>query len=818
MMDSVFQDLRYALRTLRRTPVFTLIAVLTLATAIGANTVIFSVLNGVVLRPLQYQDSDRLFGIWERSEGGDYRLGSYPTFRDWRAQSNVFEALAYIRGSSSLIPTNDGSRRVGTAFVSDEFFDVLKGPPLVGRLFSPEEQRPGGPPVAVLTYELWRDVFGGDRGAVGSTIRLNDATYTVVGVLPAWFRFPSWAGVYVPLATIVPSDRILTQRGFHADSRIVVKLKPDVSVAQAQAAMANIQARLATAYPAENRGWTQVELASLFEEELRFGAVRPILILLSAAVAAVLLLACANVANMSLVRAATRSRELAVRAALGAGRGRVARLLFTESAVLVLAGGVVGLLLAFWAIALVRAAAPGGLPRVNEIAIDARMLGFTALICLLTTVAVGVVPAVRPPAADLSVPLKAGSPGAGTSGIWLRLRSALVALEVALALVLLIGTGLLVRSLWALSHVDPGFDPKGVITFAVFPPHRYDAAERAVDLYQRVASAIASLPGAGEVALSNHVPLTGASLPRPIEVPGRTPDPQGDPPVLFRTISAGYFDVMRIPMRKGRAFTATDIALASRVAIINETLARRFLPGQNPIGKFVTLFKSAQARSDFGQRFPVEIIGVVGDVKHTGLQDDAAPEVYIPYTVNPWGYMNVVVRTRGDPQAVLAAIPRAVAAVDRDIPVAGPQRPGALTQVVSGQWARQRFTVTMLSGFAGGALLLAALGIFGVIAYVVTLRTREFGVRAALGATPRDIVRLVIRQTTGVVVMGLVVGVGAALGLTRLMTSLLYNVPATDPLTFASLTVFLAVVALLASYLPARRATRGDPMIALRNE
>jgi putative ABC transport system permease protein len=318
--------------------------------------------------------------------------------------------------------------------------------------------------------------------------------------------------------------------------------------------------------------------------------------------------------------------------------------------------------------------------------------------------------------------------------------------------------------------------------------------------------------------LSNHVPLTGAYLPRPIEIPGRTPDPQGDPPVLFRTISSEYFDVMRIPMRQGRAFAPTDIALASRVAIVNETLARRFLPGQNPIGKFLTLFKSAQARSDFGQRFSVEIIGVVGDVRHTGLEEAPAPEVYIPYTVNPWGHMNVVVRTRGDTQALLNEIPRAVAAIDRDIPVAGAQRPGELTQAVAGQFARQRFTVTVLSGFAGGALLLAALGIFGVIAYVVTLRTREIGVRAALGATPRDIVRLVIRQTTGVVVVGLVVGVGTALALTRLMTRLLYNVPATDPLTFASLTVFLALVALLASYLPARRATRVDPMIALRNE
>src|SRR2546426_4568810 len=358
MMDSVLQDLRYALRTLQRAPLFTLVAVLTLGLGIGATTVVFTILNGVVLRPLQYEASDRLFGIWEQNEQGNYRLGSYPAFRDWRAQSDVFEALAYIRGSSDLMPGHDGARRVGAAFVSEEFFEVLRGQPLIGRLFSPDEQRPGGAPVAVLTHALWREAFGGDRRVIGSTIRLNAATYTVVGVLPDWFQFPSWAGVYLPLSTILPTDRILAQRGFHADSRIVAKLKPDVSIKQAQAAMAAIQSRLATAYPADNRGWTRVEFVSLFEEELRFGAVRPVLVLLAAAGAAVLLLACANVANMTLVRAARRSRDVAVRAALGAGRGRVARLLLTEAILVVIAGAGLGLLLARWATGGVRAAGP----------------------------------------------------------------------------------------------------------------------------------------------------------------------------------------------------------------------------------------------------------------------------------------------------------------------------------------------------------------------------------------------------------------------------------------------------------------------------
>src|SRR6266516_3548408 len=714
MIDTILQDLRYALRTLQRAPLFTLVAVLTLGLGIGATTVVFTILNGVVLRPLQYEASDRLFGIWEQNEQGNYRLGSYPAFRDWRAQSEVFEALAYIRGSSALMPGHEGARRVGAAFVSDEFFDVLRGPPLLGRLCSPEEQRPGGAPVAVLTHALWHEAFGCDRSAIGSTIRLNEATYTVVGVLPDWFQFPSWAGVYLPLSTVLPTDRILAQRGFHADSRIVAKLKPDVSIKQAQAAMAAIQARLATAYPVENRGWTRVEFVSLFEEELQFGAVRPVLVLLAAAVAAVLLLACANVANMTLVRAARRSRELAIRAALGAGRGRVARLLLTEAILVVLAGAGLGLLVAWWATGVVRATAPAGLPRASEIALDARMLGFTALISLLVTVASGLAPAVRPPMPDLS------------------------------------------------------------------PPPRYDAPERAVALYQRVAGAIAALPGVKEVALSNHLPLSGAYLPRPIEIPGRQPDAQNDQPVLFRTISAEYFETLRIPMRSGRVFTATDVALASHVAIINDALARRYWPKQNPVGTYITLFKSAQARADFGQRFSVEIIGVVSDVRHTGLQNEPSPEVYIPYTLNPWGYMNVVVRTAGDPDALLPVLPRVISAIDPDIPVTGAQRPAALTDVVSGQLARERLTVTVLSGFASGALLLAALGIFGVIAYVVTLRTREFGVRAALGATPRQIVRLVIRQTLWIVTTGLVLGLAAALALTRLMVGLLYNVPPRD--------------------------------------
>jgi putative ABC transport system permease protein len=817
-MDSIIQDVRYALRSLRRSPGYTIVAVLALALGIGVNTAVFSVLNGVVLRPLRYEGADRIHMVWEASEGGDYRLASYPTFLDWREQSEVFEALAFVRGRSTLMPGEEGARQVGSAFVSEGFFDVLQAPPLLGRMFSDDEQRPGGPRVAILTHALWRERFGGDQAALGSPIRLNDVTYTVVGILPPWFRFPDWAEVYLPLAGIVSTDRMLAQRSFHADSRVIVKVKPNVSVPQAQAAIAGIQGRLATAYPAEQRGWTGVELVSLFEEELQFGAVRPILLLLAGAVTLVLFLACANVANMSLVRAATRSRELAIRAALGAGRRRVARLLLAESALLALGGGALGLLFAWWAIGLLRAAAPEGLPRVAEVAVDARMLGFTVLVSVLATVFIGLAPVVRATKPDLTEPLKSGSPAAAGAGIRSRLRSSLVALEVALALVLLIGTGLLVRSLWVLSRVDPGFDPTRLATVAVFPPSpRYAAPDRAVALYQRVADAIAALPGVEKVALSNHLPLGRASLFRPLEIPGREPDPEGDEQVLFRTISAEYFATMRIPVRRGRPFTPGEVVTASHVAIVNETLARQYWPDQDPVGRFVTLFKSAQARADFGERFSVEIVGVVGDVRNV-IEDEPAPEVYIPYTVNPWGWVNVVVRTAGDPEALMPLLSRAVAAVDSDIPVAGRQRPGTMRQSLSGQLARRRFTVTLLSGFAVGALLLAALGIYGVISYVVALRTREIGLRTALGATPRAILRLVITQSARVVAVGLVAGLVGAVGLTRFLTSLVYGVGVTDIATFASVTVFFSVVALLASYLPARRAARVDPMVALRTE
>jgi putative ABC transport system permease protein len=821
-MDKLLQDLRYALRTLRHHLGFTTVAVLTLALGIGVNTAVFSVLNGVVLRPLRYTAADRLYTVFEKNERSDYRLASYPTFVDWRAQAEVFEGLAYVRGRTTSLRGDEGAARVLGAFVSDGFFDVLEGQPLLGRTFSDEEERPGGLRVAVLTYALWQQRFGGDRAILGSTITLDEGAYQIIGILPHWFRYPDWADVYLPLETIRGSDPALAQRGIHSDSRTVARLKSGLGVTDAHAAMATIQGRLAAAYPGENTNWTSIELVSLVEEVLGFGAVRPMLLVLGGAVVLVLLLACANLANMSLLRAATRSREFAVRAAIGAGRVRLAQLLLAETAVLVILGGSLGVLFAGWGLGVLRAAAPDGLPRVAEIALDGRVLAVTALISVLTTVLVGLVPAIRAASPALAESLKEGPRGASAGPVQSRLRSSLVTLEVALAFVLLIGAGLLIRSFWLLSTLDPGFNPNRVVTLDVFPPGtRYEAPERAVTLYEHLVAAVAALPGVQRVALSNHVPLSGAWLPSRVEVPGHTPASGEDESVLFRTVSSEYFDTMQIPVRRGVAFTAADVASRAGVAMINETLARRHWGAEDPVGRSITLFKSAQNRPDFGERFVVQIVGVVADVRHAGLEEEPAAEVYIPYTVNPWGHMVLVARTTGDPEAIVPVMRRAVTSVEPDIPVArGTGAGGFMTmeQFLSTQLARRRFTVTLLAGFAIGALLLAALGIYGLISYLVTLRTREIGIRAAMGATRRAIVWLVIAESGRLVVLGLAVGIASAFALTRLLASLLYGVGTTDLVTFAAVTVFLGSVAVFASWLPARRAARVDPMVALRTE
>ncbi len=520
-------------------------------------------------------------------------------------------------------------------------------------------------------------------------------------------------------------------------------------------------------------------MAPIRDEVLGFGStVERTLLVLAAAVGCVLLIACANVANLSLVRAATRAREIAIRTALGAGRIRVVRQLGTESAALALLGAVGGVLLALWGVGALKAAPPVGLPRIGEISVDGAVLAFSLGVSILTAVLVGLAPAVRGSAPDLVHALKEGTHGAGDGSGRSRLRATLVTAEVALTLVLLVGAGLLIRSFWRLSRLDPGFNPERVVTLDVDPPRRYVSAAQVMTLYRRLVDAVAILPGVQRVALSNHIPLSGAYIPSRIVIPGRVPQPGQDESVLFRTVSAEYFRTMEIPVRRGRPFDERDMAPAAHVALVNEALARRDWPQADPVGHQITLFKSAQGQADFGQPFSVEVIGVIGNVRHIGLDQDPAPEVYIPYPVNLWGHIGLIVKTTADPRRMIGVLRRAVLAVDPDIPVAG----------------------------------------YGVIAYAVAQRTREIGIRTALGARPREVARLVLRQSMRTVALGLVVGVGGALAVSRLLSTLLYGVGATDPLTFIGVTLLLAAVAALASYVPARRAARIDPMVALRYE
>ena len=818
-MDTVLQDLRYAVRTLTRSPGFTLAAGLALAVGIGANTAVFSVVRGVLLRPLAYDRSDRLYVLFEQNERGDGRLASYPTFHDWVDQSNAFSGLAFVRGKGFVLRAAEGAERLGGAAVSSGFFSTMGAHPLRGRVFTPDEES-GGAHVAVITYELWQERFGGRPDVVDSAVTFGDATYIVIGVLPQGFRYPVWADLYVPISTILGTDSALTQRGLHVDSRVVGRLKPGITPEQGTQAMSGLATRIAATYPKESAGWTRVALAPIRDEVLGFGStVERTLLVLAAAVGCVLLIACANVANLSLVRAATRAREIAIRTALGAGRIRVVRQLGTESAALALLGAVGGVLLALWGVGALKAAPPVGLPRIGEIAVDGAVLVFSLGVSILTAVLVGLAPAVRGSAPDLVHALKEGTHGAGDGSGRSRLRATLVTAEVALTLVLLVGAGLLIRSFWRLSRLDPGFNPERVVTLDVQPPRRYVSAAQVMTLYRRLVDAVAILPGVQRVALSNHIPLSGAYIPSRIVIPGRVPQPGQDESVLFRTVSAEYFRTMEIPVRRGRPFDERDMAPAAHVALVNEALARRDWPQADPVGHQITLFKSAQGQADFGQPFSVEVIGVIGNVRHIGLDQDPAPEVYIPYPVNLWGHIGLIVKTTADPRRMIRALRRAVLAVDPDIPVVGSDKGfRTMEDYLSTYLATRRFTMTLLAGFAACALLLSAIGIYGVIAYAVAQRTREIGIRTALGARPREVARLVLGQSMRTVALGLVVGVGGALAVSRLLSTLLYGVGATDPLTFIGVTLLLAAVAALASYVPARRATRVDPIVALRYE
>ena len=821
-LSTLALDLRAAARVAMKRPGFSLAVALTLALGIGANTAVFSLINSIILRPLPYPTSGRLYTLFEQdSLGAARQLVSHPTFLDWQEQADGFSGLAYIHGTALSHQTSDQSGLLLGAFVSEEFFPTLGVPALLGRALSPDDYLPGNSNVAVLSHGVWRNTFGGDSDMVGRTVTLASEPFTIVGVMPPTFAYPNWGQadteLWLPIPSLPPPDMTaLRQRGFHADSRIVARLKADVPLARAREQMDAIARRLAVAYPEASARWTRVSIQSL--REFTVGNTPTRLFMLGGAVAVVLLICCVNLANLYLAQGAARTPEFAIRAALGAGRGRVLRQLLAETLLVASVGGALGMLLAVGAVHLVRVNATARLPRVSEIGVDAGVLAFGIGLTVVTAVLFAAVAVRRVASTPLANFLGERAGTALSRGGRGRLPAWLLAAQMGLTVVLLIGAALLARSYWRLSDVDPGFNPDRLVVTHIEPPSpTYDDQGAAVRLYDRVAQSVGAVPGVAQVALINHAPFSGGGLPTRAAI-GHAPTGSRDElTVLFRTVSAGYFAMMRIPVVAGREFSDVDVRGPPGPLMVNEVLARRW-GGKSPVGDRFGVLKAARTRPDFGQPLVGTVVGVVRDVKHFGLDAEPDPVVYVPYTHNPWAAMALVTRTVLPPEQLLPAIDRAVRLAEPAIPTTG-MGLGAATidSRIRRSYAPQRLNAALVSAFAVVGLLLAAVGIYGVMSYTVALESQEIGIRMALGAAPSGVIRAVVGRVARIAVIGLAAGMAAALALTRLITGLLYQVEPTDPATFVAVGVLLLVVAVLAGYLPARRAAAVDPVVALRS-
>jgi predicted permease len=820
-MSALFQDLRYALRMLAKNRGFTAIAVIALALGIGANTAIFSVVNGVLLRPLAYRDPDRLMRLRETSPDFSSMAVAYPNFLDWKEQNRSFAGLAAFRWQDYDVTGGGQPEHLSGKMVSADFFRVLGIHPVLGRDFDARADRMGSAPVVLISGGLWERRFASNPAVLGSQVMLDGQGYIVAGVITAEFQFEGDADVYTLLEQW---DHVLARsREMHPGINALGRLKPGVTQAQAQSDMNAIAARLAEAYPKSNakHGITMAPLASTI-----VGDVRPTLMVLMGAVGFVLLIACANVANLLMARATGRQKEIAVRSAMGAGRGRLVRQLLTESMMLALAGGLGGLAIARWGTRAVVAAVPGGLPRMENISVDGWVLAFTLAVSLVTGILFGLAPAIQVSAGDLHETLKEGSRGSSTGHR--RVRNALVVSEVAAALVLLSGAGLMLRTIWSLAHINPGFDPSHVLIFSLgMSPANATSSGRILQTFEDTVDRVQSLPGVKAAGVSDLIPLGEGDDEIPFYVNGRPrPTSQGDMSwALMYTTSPGYRKAMNIPLLRGRYIEPQDMHRGSHIVVIDEVMAHTYFPNEDPIGKSIVV---ADLSGDLGPEIttPMRIVGIVGHVRHWGLDSDATArvrsEVYLPISQIPdqfmksiATYIHFVVRTGTDPLAAVPAVRGAVLAANNDQSVYGVR---TMNQVVTASMADRRFSMLLLSLFAGLALLLAAVGIYGVISYTVAQRTREIGIRMALGASQADVLKVVVAQGMFPVLVGLAIGLAAAFGLTRLMAGMLYGVRAGDPVTFIGVALLLAAVALIAILIPARRATSVAPVVALRYE
>jgi len=810
-LEDAWWDLRYGARMLRRNLGFTLIAVITLALGIGANSAIFSVVDAVLLRPLPYKDPDRLMALWAKNDpkGLTQRPLSYPNFVDWREQNQVFEYLAAVRQESFSLTDGAEPERVSGIRVTTDILPLLGVRPLRGRDFLPEEARPEKAQVALIGYGLWQRRYGGDLDVIGQAMTLDNRPYTIVGVLPDWLKHPglpipaTGAEVWIPFVPLSNEQN----RSF-ANIRVIGRMRPGMTLSQAEADMQVVAERLELQYPNDNTN-LRVEMKSLHEELT--GRVRLALLILLGAVAVVLLIACVNVANLLLARASGRKKETAIRSALGAGRWRLIRQSLTECLLLSLAGGLVGLLLAYAGVNWLTKMNAGNLPRTDGIGVNWQVLFFTLGVSVFTGVVFGLVPALQSSRLNLTEALKDGQKGAA-GGVhnrqWL---GGLVVTEVALALILMTGAGLLIRSFRHVSETDPGFNPERLLTLSVpLPLTGYESQQKQALFYEHALERINALPGVESAACVSRVPLVGVAT-AIFTAQGNPMTPGTEPNADYRTVSPSYFRTAGVPLLAGREFTEQDRDGAHDAIIVNEELARLFFPGESAVGKRLQL---ALERTRFR-----EIVGVVGNAKLAGLDAKVDPAIYVPFQQNTWPHAlrnsSLVVRTSVEPHSLTQAIRGELRSIDPALPVTQVR---TMREIIHDSMGQRRFSMSLLLAFAAVAAVLSAIGIYGVMSYGVTQRSHELGVRVALGAGRADILRMVLGGGAKLTLLGVIIGAAGAVAVTRLMSGLLYEVSATDPLTLGAVALLLAGVSLLACYVPSRRATKVDPILALRQE
>jgi putative ABC transport system permease protein len=798
-MDALGRDIRYALRSWRRAPGPIVAALAALALGIGANTAIFSIVAGVLLRPLPYQNPERLVMVWQdmRARGGPVRDWASPgLFVEWRQRARMFEHLAAVRGWAPNLTGIDEPERLRGAAVSAGYFAALGVPPALGHVFTEAEDQPGGPPLAIISDALWGRLFNRDPSIVGRAILLDGQATTVVGIMPASFQPPIIpADVWSPIR-IDPSR---APRGMIV-LRVLAKLKPGIAVAQAQAGMAAIATQLET----EDSEWERARVALVPLHEDLVGGVRQMIVVLALAVALVLGIACANVMSLLLARAADRGREITIRTALGAGRGQIVRQLLTESALLSVLGGAGGLLLALWGVQGLIALAPASAPRLQDVRVDGLVLAFTALVTLVTAAVSGIAPAAATARVHLNAGLRDGGREVTSSG---RIRSALVVAEIAIALILVVGAALLVRTLVALQHVDMGFDGDRVLTASIAPPrgqYRDPAALR--QLYQRLLDHASAIPGVRSAGLTNMLPLSGGDFTLSFQIEGRPPaaTPGGEPVAGARVVSASYPSTMGLRILQGRGLSRLDTEHAPGAVLVNETMSRRYWPNGSPLGAKV-LINDLEAA----------IVGVVGDVHHRGPATTPGAEMYIPFPQFNVRQAVLVLRTTGDPARITPSLRAAVKEIDPSLPLANVV---TMEKLLEQSVAQPRFLAALLTGFSLLAAVLALVGVYGLLSFSVSRRVRELGVRVALGAGRGRVLRLVLAQSAALVALGLILGAGSALGLSRVLATLLFGVQPGDPVTIIAMAGAIAASAMLASLPPALRASRIDPVVALRED